>query len=115
MELQSRQRGEDSGVQVAAARLCGFEAEGAELERLTKELSPYIEAIYECPDVNFDTKKVFNDGFAHGIKLVKSRRVCSAELNAKLRTRLPVLISMGRESLEIGKKLNEKFNIQIKQ
>jgi hypothetical protein len=115
LELQSRQRGEDSGVQVGAARLCGFEAEGAELERLNKALSPYIEAMYECIDVNFDTKKVFNDGFDHGIKMVNSMRVCSTELNETMRTRLPVLISMGLKSLEIGKKLNEKFNIQIKQ
>jgi len=115
LELQTRQRAEDSGAQVAAARLCGFEEEGAELERLYKAYSPYIEAFYECLDVNFDTKKVLNDGFNRGIKLGQSRRVCSAELKAKIAARIPVLISMGKKSMEIGKNLNEKFHIKIKQ
>lgn len=108
-----RQRLKDTGIQVAAAHLCGLNSEADKLEELMLGTLPHIVKLYQCIEVNFDTESVFMSGFEAGKREVKgSGQKCSPRFKSRLRRRLSQLMLMGGKNLKAGKDLNRKLGIR---
>lgn len=106
-------RAKDTGIQVAAAHLCGLNSEANKLEELMLGTLPHIVKLYQCIEVNFDTESIFLSGFEAGKREVKgSGQECSPRFKSRLRRRLPQLLLLGVKNLKAGKDLNRKLGIR---
>jgi hypothetical protein len=108
--LLMRSQVADQFEQMALAKRCGFNAEAEKLDSFYKKTTPLVIQLYECVDDNVPRAEIEKQAQDEvDKKLAAMPAGCPDDLKAKMKKRLPTLISVDKKSLEdvtlIGKQL----------
>lgn len=99
LERQAAKQSEYSGVQVGAARLCGYQEEADKLERYFLVSLSRMGEKFRCMDLPVDFVEISKKAFERGRSRVSAYERCPPDIRAKLSRRLPELLRLNEEAL----------------